>query len=76
MIRLYFNKRGQLPWSIDSGPGTTEKSYRTIHTIAHGVSRFRAGVPLSETEPVAWVEFPRAVVREDRDVALILDARA
>lgn len=73
MIRLYFNKRGDLPWSIDTGPGSPERRYKTVHVMAHGVTQSNGKEP-NETEPVAWTEFWRGIVEEDRNVAVIREA--
>jgi hypothetical protein len=34
MLRLYFNKRGDRPWSIDSGPGTEEFTFVEVFVLA------------------------------------------
>lgn len=33
-IRLYFNRHGELPWSIDKGPGTKELQFAEVRGVA------------------------------------------
>lgn len=57
MVRLYFNKRGERPWSLDSGPGTTESTYAQVDIIgAAGVTRFEPNAGDNEKTPTAWIE--------------------
>jgi hypothetical protein len=59
MVRLYFNRHGQRPWSVDNGPGTPEQTFKEVRLKAQGRVVYR---PLAFGEdpaevPQAWVEF-------------------
>jgi hypothetical protein len=56
-FRAYFNKRGQLPWSVDEGTQETEVNV-TEFVITEGCraeSRFTGEKP-NDHNPVAWIE--------------------
>ena len=60
MLRLYFNRHGELPWSIDEGPGTPERQFKDI--VISGVYGEAVYEPLKagddpQKQPCAWIEF-------------------
>jgi hypothetical protein len=67
MIRLYFNRHGDLPWSVDSGPGTKEFKFKVVR-IAPGirdvVTMYRPLLPDQNPEelPCAWLQIRDARV--------------
>jgi hypothetical protein len=61
MIRLYFNRRGQRPWSIDSGAGTEERSFKRVDVETTGKTKFDPRNVGSEDFPCAWLEFENAM---------------
>lgn len=55
--RVYFNRRGPLPWSVDSGIGTEE--WRTRAVVILGCEcrmRFEPDQGDNDTAPTAWVD--------------------
>ena len=78
--RLYFNHRGPLPWSIDTGLQTDE--YQCKHVIFDGVAGctvYRPTVGDNQETPTAWVEFEDVQMsivstKTDGDTVLILKA--
>lgn len=59
MIRLYFNKRGERPWSVDEGPGTEERTFSQVSIFdAHGITRYDPAAGDNKETPTAWIEFP------------------
>lgn len=69
MVRLYFNKRGELPVSVDTGDGTREYSFQEVTLF--GVEGKSVYDPISECmtpedKPIFWIEFLDAIlIRSD-----------
>ena len=57
MVRLYFNKRGDSPWSVDTGPGTQEFTTQSVLFEAVGETIFDDRIPQNDEKPRAWIEF-------------------
>lgn len=69
MIRVYYNKRGGLPWSVDFGTTDSEIQVRHIHFefIAKGQTRTDFDQKDPE-QPTGWIEFEDVQLRMvDRD---------
>jgi hypothetical protein len=58
LVRVYFNKRNDWPlvWSVDDGDQKNEinVNHATFNDFGRTVY---SGDPVSETSPVAWIEF-------------------
>ncbi len=70
-VRIYFNKRGPLPWSIDYGDQTTEVNVKLIHIQSAGTAITCEDFTHQDPEkPSAWLEFYRVNVEiaEERAV--------
>lgn len=69
-FRVYFNRRGELPWSFDSGRGTEEIQVKdfTLHSIS-GNSKFDPSAGDNENSPTAWIEVIYSVVEVRDNVA-------
>jgi hypothetical protein len=78
MIRLYFNKHGERPWSVDQGTQATEKTFWEVKIHAEGFSRYEPLKPgqSSHLVPCAWIQFPgaKAVVSFDGGTCIIIPA--
>lgn len=77
MLRLYFNKRGDRPWSIDQGTDTPEQTFVEVFVAVIGTTRFDPSHLGSLAAPCAWLEFEDAKLRlhsSDRDRAAIVEA--
>lgn len=65
MIRLYFNRHGDKPWSVDSGPGTQEQQFVEVccRVGVLGITAYRALETGEDPAvfPCAWVQFPGCV---------------
>jgi hypothetical protein len=72
MIRLYFNKRGGEPWSIDCGPGTPESTHGRVLIETDGRAVYDPKAGDNQNTPTAWIEFPRGTLIERNGTALIL----
>lgn len=57
MTRLYFNRRGELPWRTDTGPGTPERNWRKVLISAPGLCVFKPECGDNEKSPTAWIVF-------------------
>jgi hypothetical protein len=57
VIRLYFNKRGELPWSTDNGPGTVERTHRRVLISAPGICVSKPEAGDNKNTPTAWIVF-------------------
>ena len=56
--RLYFNKAGKLPWSVDAGTGTREYQTPMITLRAvPGRTVFEPKAGDNKAIPTAWLEF-------------------
>lgn len=79
MIRLYFNRHGDRPWSLDKGPGSTETTWKTVlfyDAIGHSVYKPLEVGQNPELVPKAWIEFYDSQIDElDADHAEIIPAR-
>lgn len=54
-MRIYFNKQGDRPWSVDDGPMTPERTYKEIrflNVVGLFVSSLTAGDNINT--PTAW----------------------
>ena len=71
LIRLYFNRRGELPWSIDTGPGTEEIQTGAVVTLATGKTVFAPEAGDNENSPTAWIEFAETSFEETLGGVLI-----
>lgn len=73
-IRLYYNKRGPLPWSVDEGVDTEEKQVKEVLVLeVNGHTRvdFTFDTVCFPDRPSAWMEFTRASVRVIDNTAVI-----
>jgi hypothetical protein len=70
-VRVYFNKRGPLPWSIDYGDQESEIHVRMIQIVdVQACTREDFSNPDPE-KPTAWFEFFRVnVTIEDERATL------
>jgi hypothetical protein len=76
MIRLYFNRRCEKPWSIDRGPGTEESIFREVLVRAEGRTIFSPESGDNLNAPTAWIQFDRKNVglarfNDDSVVAIV-----
>ncbi|MFZ1008968.1 MAG: hypothetical protein WAN65_19160 [Candidatus Sulfotelmatobacter sp.] len=62
MLRLYFNRRVDRPWSIDSGPGTEERTFEDVYCNGFAKTRFDPDKLGSQDFPCAWLEFTHALI--------------
>lgn len=56
-VRIYFNRHGELPWSVDAGAGTEE--FQAKHILLHhltGCAVYAPGAGDNKTTPTAWIE--------------------
>lgn len=61
MIRLYFNRRGGLPWSVDEGSGTPEQLFARVAVgPVYGNTIYKPLNPDQDKNeiPCAWIEYP------------------
>lgn len=66
-LRIYFNRRDELPWSVDCGDQSTEINVRAVQ--AHHVSFetvFDSTIKPNRDTPCAWL-VARCAVLEVRD---------
>ena len=82
-LRLYFNRHGRLPWSVDEGAGTRERLFATVAIGAvEGVTIYAALEPnQNQTEtPCAWIEYRNCEVATsgsgDAPIGYILPIRS
>lgn len=61
-IRVYFNKHGALPWSVDSGPGTMEYQTEFVVTLVPGTSQYGPTAGDNKDTPTAWFEYEDCAV--------------
>ncbi len=76
MVRLYFNRHGAKPWSLDRGDGTPESQVTKVY--AHWVALESCCVPLAagddpEVKPCAWIEFYKADFKVLRDGTAVIE---
>lgn len=57
MTHLYFNRRGELPWSTDNGAGTPERRWRKVLVSAPGICVHKPDAGDDETTPTGWISF-------------------
>lgn len=57
LIRLYFNKHGERPWSVDEGPGTPEQTFVGVSIHVGGRTMIDLTKLGSSNEPAAWIKF-------------------
>jgi hypothetical protein len=62
LLRLYFNRRGDRPWSIDRGPGTEECTFEDVNVFGAAFTRFDPEKIGNENFPCAWLEYTYAIV--------------
>jgi hypothetical protein len=69
MLRLYFNIRGSLPWSIDEGDPSSERMFSTVEL------RDITGRAVFDREttgqPCAWIAFENAGLKVEGSHALL-----
>ena len=58
-LRLFFNRHGELPWSIDSGIGTTEQYFRHVSIEVPCIAVYK---PENKT-PTGWLEVADATIQ-------------
>lgn len=64
-FRVYFNRRSEFPWSVDTGPGTLEFTTKAIQLVdAHGHAIFDASAGDNKSTPTAWLEIRNATSSE------------
>lgn len=71
VVRLYFNKHGKRPWSVDYGPGTEERTFQHVTVSWTGTTVYRPGTGDDNT-PCAWIEYQGAMVIDSGDSASIV----
>lgn len=58
MVRVYFNKACSRPWSVDTGAGTTERTYQYVAFVGMtGCAVYEPCVGDDTVTPTAWIEF-------------------
>lgn len=63
LVRVYYNRRGQLPWSIDYGDQSSEVNLRAIQFSGVGHGHTNQDLTNRDPEkPTAWLEFFRVNV--------------
>lgn len=64
MLRLYFNRRGPLPWSVDRGPGTEEFTFKKVILQGRGRTVYTPLAPGEDPEavPCAWIELDGGII--------------
>lgn len=72
-FRVYFNRRGSLPWSVDAGPGTPEHQVKNVRIVGLTTeSYFEAAAGDNDMTPTAWFEVQNAVmVRTGSEIELV-----
>ena len=74
VLRVYFNRHGGRPWSVDMGTGTPESLFTdVVLSHASGLTTYR---PLKDGEnptevPCAWIEFHDHELIAGPNVAII-----
>jgi len=56
LVRVYFNKRGGLPWSVDTGSGTEEFQTGAVNIRCHSQTVYDTKAGDDENTPTAWLE--------------------
>lgn len=53
--RVYFNRRGEFPWSVDKGPGTTElQTKKVTFDRVSAEAHLDPSAGDNERSPTAW----------------------
>lgn len=66
--RVYFNRRGELPWSVDRGPGTTElQTKRIVFERVNAEAHFDPSAGDNERSPTAWFLLKNVRMGASRD---------
>lgn len=73
VVRLYYNKSGPFPWSVDEGGGDSEQQVKEVLIMGvNGHTREAACTPKDpERMPAAWLEYPGGKLRVVCGVAVI-----
>ena len=62
MLRLYFNQHGDLPWSVDEGPGTPEQQFVSVEILICGETKYDVSQRGSANTVCAWIEYTGATL--------------
>jgi hypothetical protein len=69
-FRVYFNRSGELPWSVDSGAGTQESTVTSFKLNGvYAESHFDPSAGDNENTPTAWITVSNAVMSQIDGVA-------
>lgn len=69
-FRIYFNRRGVFPWSVDTGPGTPEYTTKKVWLVdVIGETVFDLGAGDNKNTPTAWVLVEEASCRSLQDMS-------
>ena len=71
IIRLYFNKGGALPWSVDTGIGTKEYNAVWVEIQAYGRTVYASDAGDNVKTPTAWLQFKNCFLTVGREVIII-----
>lgn len=71
LVRVYFNKGGPLPWSVDTGPGTEESNAVGIVMLGCGKTVFDPQAGDNVKTPTAWIEFENMFITTQCGVIVI-----
>ena len=65
VFRVYLNRRGDLPWSVDSGAGTTEITVKSFRLNGvYGESHYYPNAGDNENTPTAWITISNVVMAQ------------
>lgn len=73
--RIYFNKRGEYPWSIDEGFQTLEINVKRIIGDRCVIKSVYTGEVVNENSPVAWFEIEALNLEITNDVARFVSSK-
>lgn len=75
LARVYFNRHGPLPWSVDSGPGTPEMQTQSVTMLAaYSETVYDPSAGDNIDTPTAWIEVRGRVEIEQRGERIIIRA--
>ena len=67
-FRVYFNIRGNFPWSVDTGPGTPEFTTKKVWLVdVIGETIFNPKAGDNRHTPTAWIQIDEASCSTLRD---------
>lgn len=73
VARVYYNRMGQHPWSVDCGIGSVEISGSELRLIrSYGVGKVDPAAP--EGSPRAWIEFTKVWVNVGKNGDIIIES--